>query len=109
MEKNLNTHSVSKRPQKPSEAELKLKKLELRILELKDIADEINPYGPLPLSMKEKLEKLGIPLSLDPFKMTNTLLLMMEDSIEQRGRLRRELNLDPDAPLKTSSPPQIKH
>lgn len=109
MEKNLNTHSASKTQQKLNSKQMRLEELELKILELKVIADEMNPYEPLPLSMKEKLDELGIPISLDPFRLTNTLLLMMEDSIEKRSRLRRELDLDPNAPLETSSGTQFKH
>jgi|GEM_PF-4887901 hypothetical protein len=110
MEKNLNIHRESKVEQRDvSSQELVLQQLELKILELKDIADEMNPYEPLPLSLKARLEKWGIPISTDPFRLTNTLLLTMEDSIDKRSRLRRELELDPNAPLKDPNTSHLKH
>lgn len=110
MEKTSNTRNESKRPSKPSSKKQgQLKELESKILDLKEISHEVNPYEPLPLSIQQKLENCGIPATLDPFRLTNTLLLTMEDAIEKRGRLRSELGLDPDAPLEDSTSPNVKH
>lgn len=72
--------------------------LEQKILKLKDVADQIDPYAPLTLSMQLSLKELSIEITSDPFRLTNQILKTMEDALETREALRESLGLcdEPD-------------
>lgn len=72
--------------------------LEQKILKLKDVADQIDPYSPLTLSMQLSLKELSIEITSDPFRLTNQILKTMEDALETREALRESLGLsnEPD-------------
>lgn len=57
--------------------------LEARIKKLSDICTELNPYEPISESMKMRLLDLNILDFSDPFKITNTLLMLLEDTIDE--------------------------
>lgn len=57
--------------------------LEARIKTLGDICSEINPYAPIPDELKMKLLDFNILDLNDPFKVTNTLLMLLEDTIDE--------------------------
>lgn len=57
--------------------------LEARIKKLSDICTELNPYEPIPDELKMRLMDLNILDFSDPFKITNTLLMLLEDTIDE--------------------------
>ena len=59
----------------------KIDYLEARIKTLGDICTEINPYEPIPDELKMKLLVFNILDLVDPFKVTNKLLMLLEDTI----------------------------
>jgi hypothetical protein len=61
----------------------KIDYLEARIKLLGDICTEINPYAPIPDELKMKLMDFNIVSLDDPFKVTNTLLMLLEDTIDE--------------------------
>lgn len=62
--------------------------LEARIKKLSDICNELNPYAPVDESFKKRLREFNIMEFEDPFKITNALLRLLEDSIDELHRLR---------------------
>lgn len=51
------------------------------------ICDEINPYAEMSEEMKDKLRSFGIYNFDNPFQITNTLVVILEDSIERLQHL----------------------
>lgn len=62
--------------------------LEARIKTLSDICNELNPYSPVTEDFKKRLREFNIMEFEDPFKITNALLRLLEDSIEELHQLR---------------------
>lgn len=105
MKTRLTSPTNTNSPRATAEME-ELVALEQRILGLKEVADEIDPYSPLTLGMQKKLIELEVELSHDPFRLTNQILKTMEDALEAREKMRQELGLDhePDHLFTTTSP-----
>lgn len=61
----------------------KIIELEARIKVLGDICSEINPYTEIPDDLKMRLMNFNILDLSDPFKVTNTLLMLLEDTIDE--------------------------
>ena len=61
----------------------KIEELEARIKTLGDICSEINPYAEIPDELKMRLMDFNILNLDDPFKVTNTLLMLLEDTIDE--------------------------
>ncbi len=61
----------------------KIDYLEARIKVLGDICSEINPYEEIPDELKMRLMDFNILNLDDPFKVTNQLLMLLEDSIDE--------------------------
>lgn len=61
----------------------KIDYLEARIKTLGDICSEINPYAAIPDELKMKLMDFNILDLDDPFKVTNRLLMLLEDTIDE--------------------------
>ncbi|MBC7714898.1 MAG: hypothetical protein H7177_16240 [Rhizobacter sp.] len=61
----------------------KIETLEARIKMLGDICSEINPYETIPDELKMRLLDFNIVGLDDPFKVTNTLLMLLEDTIDE--------------------------
>jgi hypothetical protein len=57
--------------------------LESRIKKLGDICNELNPYAPMSDEFKKRLREFNIMEFEDPFKITNALLMLLEDSIDE--------------------------
>tara|TARA_R110002072_G_scaffold64203_2_gene159212 strand:- start:51252 stop:51593 length:342 start_codon:yes stop_codon:yes gene_type:complete len=54
-----------------------------RVQALKEICDTINPYLPLTDEAVKKLESFNIEISSDPFHLTNQLLALVDNSVEE--------------------------
>ncbi len=50
---------------------------------LKKLCQELDPYAPLGARQKKKLASLGVNNLDDPFQITNQLLLLLEDALEE--------------------------
>ena len=61
----------------------KIDSLEARIKLLDDICTEINPYEAITDELKMKLMNFNILELSDPFKVTNTLLMLLEDTMDE--------------------------
>jgi len=62
--------------------------LEKRIETLKDLCRELNPYEPLTEEQILILARFDITDTNDPFKMTNLLLMQLEDAITELKNLK---------------------
>ena len=71
--------------------EAHLGKLEGRIQVLRSLCQEIDPYTPLKSEVREQLKELGIDDGEDPFALTNRLLLLMEDALEEFHKLNKAI------------------
>ena len=61
----------------------KIDYLEARIKVLGDICSEVNPYESIPDELKMRLLDFNILNLDDPFKVTNSLLMLLEDTIDE--------------------------
>ncbi len=57
--------------------------LKNRIQRLGDICQDLNPYLEISPELKDRLYEFNILELSDPFKITNTLLMLLEDSIDE--------------------------
>ena len=62
---------------------LSLKELNGRASALKEMCLKLDPYQPLTEGEIGDLEELGIKNIDDPFRLTNELILKMEDTLEE--------------------------
>lgn len=70
---------------------LSLKELNNRASLLKEMCLKIDPYSPLQPREKEELQELGIKNIDDPFRLTNELILRMEDTLEEIDQRTKDL------------------
>ena len=57
--------------------------LEEKIAKLSALCQELNPYEPIDEQFKLRLKELNILEFEDPFKITNALLILLEDAIDE--------------------------
>lgn len=57
--------------------------LENRIKKLGEICNDLNPYQPIAPEFKLKLREFNIVEATDPFHVTNALLRLLEDAINE--------------------------
>jgi len=81
--KKTDLHSVAN----PGNQE-KIQYLENRIKNLGDICNELNPYLPIAPEFKILLREFNIVDATDPFHVTNALLRLLEDSINELHTLK---------------------
>ena len=67
----------------------KISLLKRRISLLNTICNELNPYNPVPEKIKSILVKFQIITFDDPFMLTNKLILLLEDSLEELHRIEK--------------------
>ncbi len=63
--------------------------LEEQIAELEDICQHVDPAKPLSEELKERLAKFQITEYFDPFIITNKLVVLLEDYIEELHSLQK--------------------
>lgn len=63
--------------------EEKILYLESRIKRLGTICNDLNPYSPITDEFKKSLREFNILEFEDPFKITNALLMLLEDAIDE--------------------------
>lgn len=66
----------------------KIQHLENRIKKLGDICNELNPYLPVSPEFKMRLREFNIQEATDPFHVTNALLRLLEDTINELHLLK---------------------
>jgi hypothetical protein len=89
--------SISIDDQKDSRSLSKMTPLEQRRQQLSKLCDELDPYLPLSDEIKQKLESFGITEFMDPFTITNKLLVLLDE-------VNNELKDSEQRPEKTNSP-----
>lgn len=62
--------------------------LEERIKKLGTICNDLNPYQPISAEFKLMLREFNIIDATDPFHVTNALLRLMEDSINELHKIK---------------------
>lgn len=94
-DKNLDIHDIAQigRISEPDLSDYnplqeKINYLEARIQVLSDICIEINPYETIPDELKMRLMDFNILGFDDPFKVTNSLLKLLEDTIDELHLLK---------------------
>ena len=70
--------------------EIRQKKLEQKIKDLKQFCDRFDPYKELNSVEISFLKKYHIHPPYDPFMLTNKLLMELEDTIEELEELKNE-------------------
>ena len=70
-----------------------ISQLEGRISELNQLCANLDPYATIDEEEIKVLKKFNIQNWQDPFKLTNQLVLLLEDSIEELHRLKNEQKL----------------
>lgn len=66
----------------------KILNLEARIKKLGDICNDLNPYQPISDDFKKRLREFNILNADDPFHVTNALLRLLEDAINELHLLK---------------------
>ena len=61
----------------------KVLELKARIERLSMICQDLNPYQPISHELQTRLSEFHILELSDPFKVTNTLLILLEDAIDE--------------------------
>lgn len=79
----------------PKTTEKRIKELQELIETLNTVCSNLDPYKPISGPMKETIEKLNIVVTDDPFALTNQLVVLLEDAVEELHSLdkRHEQNL----------------
>ncbi len=73
----------------PSENKIEL--LKRRVSYLNDICNTLNPYAPITIDMQKKLQRFHIKDLNDPFSITNKIVVMLENSVEDMHQLEKEI------------------
>ena len=74
------------RPEKLTMMAKDTEELEKKVALLRSLCDRINPYAPLSPKVQKQLKSLGVTPEGDPFALTNQLLLLMEEALEELHR-----------------------
>ena len=59
-----------------------------RVESLNKLCSDLDPYKDIPASAQEKLSEFGIYEYSDPFAVTNKLVVLLEESIEELQKLQ---------------------
>ena len=73
--------------------EEEIRKLENEINVLNKICLELNPYQKIPQKVQDQLQTFNILNFNDPFKITNTLLVLLDDAHEKLDKLKNKESL----------------
>ncbi len=85
MLKNINSTNISLNdlPSGFPELNEKIIQLEEKIKKISEICNELNPYQPVAKEFQLRLREFNILEFEDPFKITNSLLILLEDTIDE--------------------------
>ena len=67
--------------------ENRVKLLTQRVEILNDLCTNLDPYKDIPVKFQEALGEFGIYETSDPFTVTNKLVILLEESIEELQKL----------------------
>ncbi len=74
-----------------SDKKLRLVELRNKVLKLNAMAETLDPYKEIPLETQDELKSLGVLVLDDPFAITNQLVVILEDTVEELHKLESEL------------------
>tara|TARA_R110002049_G_scaffold263586_1_gene439782 strand:- start:109 stop:402 length:294 start_codon:yes stop_codon:yes gene_type:complete len=74
-----------------SDKKLRAQVLKARVESLNNLAENLDPYSKLSPETQNELKALGILVLDDPFAITNQLVVILEDSVEELHKLESEL------------------
>ena len=69
--------------------DMSLPELHHRAEVLKELCHELDPYSPLKTKDVKRLQGVGIVDIEDPFHLTNTLILYVEDTLEEISKRQK--------------------
>lgn len=75
-----------------SDRKLRLEELRVKAAKLNALASDLDPYKPMNEETQAELKSLGILMLDDPFAITNQLVIILEDTIEELQALEAELS-----------------
>ena len=75
-----------------SERKLRLEELRVKVAKLNALASDLDPYQPLSEENQNELKSLGVLRLDDPFAITNQLVVILEDAIDELQKLEAEFS-----------------
>ncbi len=75
-----------------SDRKLRLEELRVKVKKLNALVGDLDPYQPLSVEVQAELRSFGVLVLDDPFAITNQLVIILEDMIEELQRLETELS-----------------
>lgn len=75
--------SNKKQPNLVPSKQKQVERLESLIEKLNFICSNLDPYNPIPSTMREMIKELDIVKIDDPFTLTNQLVVLLEDAVEE--------------------------
>lgn len=76
-----------------SDKKLRLEELRVKAARLNALASDLDPYQELSDENRAELKAVGVLVLDDPFAITNQLVVILEDTIEELHRLEAELSV----------------
>lgn len=76
--------------QQPKTKDERIRELEELIETLNIVCSTLDPYRPITESMKAQIEDLNIAFTEDPFNLTNQLVVLLEDAVEELHSLDKK-------------------
>lgn len=74
-----------------SDKKLRLVELQNKVVKLNAMAETLDPYQEIPLETQAELKSFGVLVLDDPFAITNQLVVILEDTVEELQKLESEL------------------
>lgn len=73
-----------------SDRKLRYEALRVKVDKLNALASDLDPYQPISVEVQAELKNLGVVVLDDPFALTNQLVVILEDTIDELQKLEAE-------------------